>query len=76
MVPSEHVLLMTVDLPLPNRRARLAALPFAVEDRTTGEVLGFVAVNMEPSDHEPELGWFDASTTFTALRPHARRAAS
>jgi flavin reductase (DIM6/NTAB) family NADH-FMN oxidoreductase RutF len=24
----------------------------------------------------PELGWFDAGTTFTALRPHTRRAAS
>jgi flavin reductase (DIM6/NTAB) family NADH-FMN oxidoreductase RutF len=24
----------------------------------------------------PELGWFDATTTFTPLRPHTRRAAS
>ena len=38
LVPSEHVLLMTVDLPLPNRRARLAALPFAVEDRLADPV--------------------------------------
>ena len=32
--------------------------PWTVEDRATGATLGFVAVNMEPSDHEPELGWF------------------
>lgn len=33
LVPSESVLLLAVDLPLPNRAKRLAALPFAVEDR-------------------------------------------
>lgn len=33
LVPSESVLLLPVDLPLPNRAKRLAALPFAVEDR-------------------------------------------
>ncbi len=31
---------------------------FTVEDRATGEALGFVCLNMEPSDHEPELGFF------------------
>jgi RimJ/RimL family protein N-acetyltransferase len=31
---------------------------WAVEDRATGAVLGFAGVNMEPSDREPELGWF------------------
>jgi general secretion pathway protein L len=33
LVPSEAVLLLGVDLPLPSRAKRLAALPFAVEDR-------------------------------------------
>ncbi|MEH3040190.1 MAG: type II secretion system protein GspL [Sphingomonas paucimobilis] len=33
LVPSESVLLLSVDLPLPNRAKRLAALPFAIEDR-------------------------------------------
>ena len=33
LVPSESVLLLSVDLPLPSRAKRLAALPFAIEDR-------------------------------------------
>ena len=33
LVPSEHVLILTADLPLATARARLAALPFALEDR-------------------------------------------
>lgn len=33
LVPSESVLLLAVDLPLASRAKRLAALPFAVEDR-------------------------------------------
>ena len=33
LVPTEQVLLTAVDLPLPLRRQRLAALPFAIEDR-------------------------------------------
>lgn len=33
LVPSESVLLLGVDLPLPSRAKRLAALPFAIEDR-------------------------------------------
>jgi general secretion pathway protein L len=33
LVPSEHVLILTADLPLATSRARLAALPFALEDR-------------------------------------------
>ena len=33
LVPSEHLLLMVVALPLPSRRKRLEALPFAIEDR-------------------------------------------
>lgn len=31
---------------------------WTVEDRATGEPLGFVCLNMEPSDHETELGYF------------------
>lgn len=31
---------------------------WTVEDRATGEVLGFVLVGLEPSDREPELGFF------------------
>ncbi|TNC68794.1 GNAT family N-acetyltransferase [Rubellimicrobium roseum] len=32
--------------------------PWTIESRATGEVLGFVCLNMEPSDQEPELGYF------------------
>lgn len=32
--------------------------PWTVEDRRTGEALGFVLLNLEPSDREPELGFF------------------
>ncbi len=38
LVPSESVLLLSVDLPLPTRAKRLAALPFAVEDRIADPV--------------------------------------
>lgn len=31
--------------------------PWTVEARDGAEVLGFVHVGFEPSDHEPELGW-------------------
>jgi RimJ/RimL family protein N-acetyltransferase len=31
---------------------------WTVEDRATGEVLGFVCLNLEPSDRETELGFF------------------
>jgi general secretion pathway protein L len=33
LVPTEQVRLLAIDLPLPNRARRLAALPFAIEDR-------------------------------------------
>lgn len=33
LVPTERVRLLAVDLPLPNRARRLAALPFAIEDQ-------------------------------------------
>jgi general secretion pathway protein L len=33
LVPSEHVLVLAADLPLPSRRRRAAAAPFAVEGR-------------------------------------------
>ena len=32
--------------------------PWTIESRENGEVLGFVCLNMEPSDQEPELGYF------------------
>ncbi|TNC46801.1 GNAT family N-acetyltransferase [Rubellimicrobium rubrum] len=32
--------------------------PWTIESRASGEVLGFVCLNMEPSDQEPELGYF------------------
>nr|WP_197976341.1 type II secretion system protein GspL [Sphingomonas sp. CFBP 13720] len=38
LVPAEAVLLLGVDLPLPSRAKRLAALPFAVEDRIADPV--------------------------------------
>lgn len=38
LVPAEAVLLLGVDLPLPNRAKRLAALPFAIEDRIADPV--------------------------------------
>lgn len=33
LVPTERVRLLAIDLPLPNRARRLAALPFAIEDQ-------------------------------------------
>lgn len=33
LVPTEHVLLLSVHLPLSSQRQRMAALPFAIEDR-------------------------------------------
>ncbi|MDJ0278761.1 type II secretion system protein GspL [Sphingomonas sp. 2R-10] len=38
LIPSESVLLLGVDLPLPTRAKRLAALPFAIEDRIADPV--------------------------------------
>lgn len=50
--------------------------PWTVEDRATGEVLGFVLLNMEPSDREPELGFFlRASAEGKGLAFEAARAA-
>jgi len=40
LVPSESILLTTVDLPLPNHRRRLEALPFAIEDRIAEPLAG------------------------------------
>lgn len=40
LVPSESVLLLGVDLPLASRAKRLAALPFAVEDRIADPIEG------------------------------------
>lgn len=38
LVPTERVRLLAVDLPLPNRARRLAALPFAIEDQVAEPV--------------------------------------
>lgn len=38
LVPAEHVLTMSVALPLPSHARRLAALPFAIEDRIADRV--------------------------------------
>lgn len=38
LVPGESVLLLAVDLPLPSRAKRIAALPFAIEDRIADPV--------------------------------------
>ena len=38
LVPTEAVLLLAVDLPIANRAKRLAALPFAIEDRIVDPV--------------------------------------
>jgi len=40
LVPGEHVLTLAVALPLPTRRRRLAALPFAIEDQLATPVAG------------------------------------
>lgn len=32
--------------------------PWAIEERATGEALGFVLLGFEPTDREPELGFF------------------
>jgi len=40
LVPSESILLTTVDLPLPSHRRRLEALPFAIEDRIAEPLAG------------------------------------
>lgn len=48
LVPSEHVLLLTIDLPLPSRRQRLNALPFAIEDHVAEPIADVhVALGME-----------------------------
>lgn len=38
LVPTERVRLLAIDLPLPNRARRLAALPFAIEDQVAEPV--------------------------------------
>ena len=54
LVPSEHVLIVAVDLPLPTRRQRLSALPFAIEDQIAdpiGEVHVALGEELEPRRH-------------------------
>ncbi|WP_165799636.1 type II secretion system protein GspL [Sphingomonas oleivorans] len=38
LVPSEHVLMLAVDLPIVSRRKRVEALPFAIEDRLADRI--------------------------------------
>ena len=54
LVPSEHVLMLAVDLPLPSRRQRLSALPFAIEDQIAdpiGEVHAALGMELAPRRH-------------------------
>lgn len=54
LVPSEQVLMLAVDLPLPSRRQRLSALPFAIEDLIAdpiGEVHVALGMELAPRRH-------------------------
>jgi general secretion pathway protein L len=54
LVPSEHVLIVAVDLPLPTRRQRLSALPFAIEDHIAdpiGDVHVALGEELSPRRH-------------------------
>lgn len=54
LVPSEQVLVVSVDLPLPSRRQRLAALPFAIEDMVAdpiGDVHVALGEELSPRRH-------------------------
>jgi general secretion pathway protein L len=54
LVPTEHVLILAADLPLPTRRQRLSALPFAIEDRLAdpiGDVHVALGEELSPRRH-------------------------
>ena len=54
LVPSEQVLILAVDLPLPSRRQRVTALPFAIEDQIAdaiGEVHVALGMEIAPRRH-------------------------
>lgn len=54
LVPTEHVLMLAVDLPLPTRRQRLSALPFAIEDQLAdpiGDVHVALGMELSPRRH-------------------------
>ncbi len=54
LVPTEHVLILAADLPLPTRRQRLSALPFAIEDQIAdpiGDVHVALGMELSPRRH-------------------------
>ena len=85
LVPSEHVLLTTVALPLPTPRRRAEALPFAIEDRLAqplsathvalGEVLADGLYLAGAVSHDVMRRWIGALTeaglTRAAIVPDA-----
>lgn len=85
LVPSEHALLAAVDLPLPTRRQRVSALPFAIEDQIAdpiGEVHVALGEELSPRRHlagavrhSIMAGWVEkvtaAGLTHCALVPDA-----
>jgi general secretion pathway protein L len=85
LIPTEQVLLVTVDLPLPSRRQRLNALPFAIEDHIAEPISEVhVALGMEVAPrrhlaaavrHEVMEDWVrrvtDAGLIHCALVPDA-----
>jgi general secretion pathway protein L len=57
LVPTEQVRLLAVDLPLPTRAKRLAALPFAIEDRIAEPVDAVhLAIGTEIADRNYLVG--------------------
>ena len=48
LVPGEHIILLTAELPLPTQRQRREALPFAVEDML-GEAIGDLHIVLGPA---------------------------
>jgi general secretion pathway protein L len=83
LVPSESVLLLTVDLPLASRAKRLEALPFAIEDRIADPIDSVhVALGAEVAPkrylvgvvrHERMMAWVDRAEA--AAPGHAWHAA-
>lgn len=85
LVPNEQVRLLAVDLPLPTRGKRLAALPFAIEDRIAepvesvhialGEALGPQRYLVAVVRHDVMAAWVavaeDAGLGAAAMVPDA-----
>jgi len=57
LVPAEQVLLLSVALPLPSHARRLAALPFAIEDRIAARI---DEVHLALGGQGPDGGWLAA----------------